>query len=154
MKCFRWILSRLSNAGGERKTDCERNEAKRLCQTLSERYPRLPILLVEDALYANAPHLGQIIGYGWKYILTVKEDGHKSLFKQFAARRKTGQVKERVRIDAQGVEHYYALSNQLWMGEKAVDVKVNWLLYEQRTAGEEPKRWTWMTRLKVECRNG
>jgi len=42
---------------GERKNDCERNAAKRLCERLQEEHPELALLLVEDALYANAPHL-------------------------------------------------------------------------------------------------
>src|SRR5205085_7927244 len=79
---------------GEQKNDCERNAAKRLCQALYERYPELLILLVEDALYANAPHIRQITGYGWKYILNVKPDSHQSLEKQFAGRRARGQVKQ------------------------------------------------------------
>ena len=41
---------------GARKNDCERNGAKRLCKALKEKYPELAILLVEDALYANARH--------------------------------------------------------------------------------------------------
>jgi len=53
------------NPDGVHKNDCQRNAAKRLCQALRERYPDLPILLVEDALDANAPHLRQITGYGW-----------------------------------------------------------------------------------------
>src|SRR5262245_1436619 len=42
---------------GAQKNDCERSAAKRLCQALGERYHDLSILLVEDALFANAPHL-------------------------------------------------------------------------------------------------
>ena len=40
---------------GERKNDCERNGAKRLCRRLKEQYPELEMVVVEDALYANAP---------------------------------------------------------------------------------------------------
>jgi hypothetical protein len=36
---------------------------------LRERYCGLSIILVEDALYANAPHLRQITGYGWRYVI-------------------------------------------------------------------------------------
>ncbi len=53
------------NHDGTTKNDCERTAAKRLCTALHERYPALSILLVEDALYANAPHLRQIQSYGW-----------------------------------------------------------------------------------------
>ena len=37
------------NQDGDRKNDCERNAARRLCQALRERYPDLAVLLVEDA---------------------------------------------------------------------------------------------------------
>ncbi|MDQ3061810.1 MAG: transposase [Acidobacteriota bacterium] len=134
---------------GERKNDCERNAAKRLCRSLCERYPRLSLVVVEDALYANAPHIRQISGYGWKYILTVKEAGQEKLFKQFESRRTSGQVKELVRVDEKGVEHYYGWTNQLWFGEKATDLKVNFLLYEQCAKGAETKRWTWITNLPL-----
>jgi hypothetical protein len=78
---------------GSRKNDCERQAAKRLCTALHERYPDLSVILVEDALYANAPHIRQITGYNWKYILSVKPDSHASLERQFAfaARAPTGQ---------------------------------------------------------------
>jgi hypothetical protein len=42
---------------GAEKNDCEQNAARRLSEQLRRRYPRLPIILVEDALYANAPHI-------------------------------------------------------------------------------------------------
>lgn len=138
---------------GERKNDCERNAAKRLCRTLFERYPRVPLLLVEDALYANAPHVRQISGYGWKYILNVKPDGHKKLFKQFESRRASGQIRERVVVDGDGVEHYYAWTNQLWMGESDPELKVNFLLYEERRKGREVRRWTWITNLGLNARS-
>ena len=95
----------MSNADGEKKNDGERKAAKRRCQILFERYRGLPILVVEDALYATARHLRQLIGYGWKYILNVKPVAHKCRFKQFESRRKSGQVKERVKVDGRGVGH-------------------------------------------------
>jgi hypothetical protein len=132
---------------GARKNDCERNAAKRLCAALYERYPGLAILLVEDALYANAPHIRQITSYNWKYVLNVKPDSHPSLEKQFAGRRARGQVKERWQTDAQGVEHYFAWTTDLCLCDSAVDVEVNYLLYEQRDKQGQVKRWTWITNL-------
>lgn len=58
---------------GEKKNDCERNAAKRLIGSLAEKYPRWAMILVEDALYANAPHIRQIRekGYDHPAILTM-----------------------------------------------------------------------------------
>jgi Transposase DDE domain len=137
---------------GAKKNDCERNAAKRLCAELDERYHDLPILLVEDALYANAPHIRQITHYGWHYVLNVKPDSHQSLFKQFAGRQASGQVKELRQPDEHGVEHYYAWTNDLCLCESAIDVKVNYLRYEQTAPDGQVTRWTWITNLGLSAR--
>lgn len=137
---------------GAHKNDCERNAAKRLCEQLYERYKDVPILLVEDALYSNAPHLRQIIGYDWRYVINVKPDSHESLFKQFAGRQTRGQVKELRQTDQWGVQHYYAWTSDLFLCESATDVKVNFLLYEQITKDGQLKRWTWITNLTLQAR--
>jgi len=137
---------------GAQKNDCERSAAKRLCEELHERYHDLPILLVEDALYANAPYVRQITGYGWRYVLNVKPDSHQSLFKQFAGRQARGQVKEFLQRDEDGAQHYYAWTTDLCLSESATDLKVNFLLYEQTTPDGEVKRWTWITNLTLQVR--
>jgi len=137
---------------GAQKNDCERNAAKRLCADLHQRYHDQDILLVEDALYANAPHVRQISGYDWKYVLNVKPDSHASLFKQFAGRQARGDFKELRQTDEKGGQHYYAWANELCLCDSAPEVKVNFLLYEQTTLGGEVKRWTWITNLPLTAR--
>lgn len=141
------------NADGAKKNDCERNAAKRLCQDLDERYPGLKPILVEDALYANAPHLRQITGYGWRFVLNIKPDSHESLERQFAGRRASGQVKELRITDPQGIKHYFAWTNDLCLCESAVDVKVNYLLYEQTDKQGKVTRWTWITNIPLNARS-
>jgi Transposase DDE domain len=141
------------NADGAKKNDCERNAAKRLCQDLRERYPDLKPTLVEDALYANAPHIRQITGYGWLFVLNVKPDSHESLERQFAGRRASGQVKELRITDPQGIKHYFAWTNDLCLYESAVDVKVNYLFYEQTDKQGKVTRWTWITNIPLNARS-
>ncbi len=140
------------NQDGAKKNDCERTAAKRLCTTLHERYPDLPVLLVEDALYANAPHLRQITGYGWRYVLNVKPNSHPSLVKQFAGRLASGQVSELRRTDGAGVEHYFAWTSGVCLCDSAVDVHVNYLRYEQTDHNGVVTRWTWVTNLPLAAR--
>jgi hypothetical protein len=141
------------NADGSKKNDCERNAAKRLCQDLHERYPDLKPILVEDALYANAPHIRQITGYGWLFVLNVKPDSHESLERQFAGRKASGQVKELRITDPQGIEHYFAWTNDLCLCESAIDVSVNYLLYEQTDKKGKVTRWTWITNIPLKARS-
>ena len=141
------------NADGSKKNDCERNAAQRLCQDLRERYPDLMPILVEDALYANAPHIRQITGYGWLFVLNVKPDSHESLERQFAGRKASGQVKELRITDPQGIKHYFAWTNDLCLCESAVDVSVNYLLYEQTDKRGKVTRWTWVTNIPLNARS-
>jgi hypothetical protein len=141
------------NSDGSQKNDCERNAAKRLCQDLHERYPGLKPILVEDALYANAPHIRQITSYGWFFVLNVKADSHESLERQFAGRRASGQVKELRITDPQGIKHYFAWTNDLCLCESAVDVSVNYLLYEQTDKKGKVTRWTWITNIPLNARS-
>jgi hypothetical protein len=141
------------NADGSQKNDCERNAAKRLCQDLHERYPDLKPILVEDALSANAPHIRQITGYGWFFVLNVKPDSHASLERQFAGRRASGQVKELRLTAPKGIKHYFAWTNDLCLCESAVDVSVNYLLYEQTDKHGKVTRWTWITNIPLNARS-
>ena len=141
------------NADGSKKNECERNAAKRLCQDLHERYPDLKPILVEDALYANAPHIRQITGYGWLFVLNVKPDSHESLERQIAGRKASGQVKELRITDPQGIKHYFAWTNDLCLCESAIDVSVNYLLYEQTDKKGKVTRWTWITNIPLNARS-
>ena len=42
---------------GQSKNDCERNAAKRFFGKLREDHPHLPLIITEDALSSNAPHI-------------------------------------------------------------------------------------------------
>ena len=46
---------------GTTKNDCELNAVKRLLDTLINEYPKESFLFLEDALYANSPHLESAI---------------------------------------------------------------------------------------------
>lgn len=139
------------NLDGAKKNDCERNAAKRLTAALHEQYPELKIIVVEDALHANAPHIRQITSYGWRFVINLKPDSHKSLERQFAGRRASGQVREVRLTDPQGNQHYFAWTNDLCLCESAVDVRVNYLLYEQTDKEGNVTRWSWITNLPLQA---
>jgi len=55
------------------KEDCELKSWQRLSQRLKAQFPKLPICLVGDALYACQAVVGLCQQFGWKYILTLQE---------------------------------------------------------------------------------
>ena len=54
---------------GQNKNDCERNAAKRFLKKLKEDHPHLPLIITEDALSSNAPHIREIEKHNLHYIL-------------------------------------------------------------------------------------
>lgn len=61
------------------KQDCEQNAAKRLMKRLKQDYPRLPICIQGDALYAVEPVLKICREKGWSYIFTQKKGNGKTV---------------------------------------------------------------------------
>ncbi len=62
-----------NNKEGEHdKQDCELNAFKRLAVKIKELYPRLPITMVADALYANLPAMDICTACQWDFLLVLK----------------------------------------------------------------------------------
>ncbi|MDD3140543.1 MAG: hypothetical protein PHX08_16455 [Lachnospiraceae bacterium] len=60
------------------KQDCELNAAKRLLEKLKKEYPRLPIVIQGDALYATEPFMRLCREkYHWDYLFTQKDTRQK-----------------------------------------------------------------------------
>ena len=57
---------------GKSKNDCERNASKRLLPAIREAFPKLKIIIVEDALASNAPHIRLLEDFSFSYILVAK----------------------------------------------------------------------------------
>lgn len=58
-----------------RKQDCEQSAFKRLAVTLKKRFPRLPVCVLVDGLYPNAPFMDICKDNQWHYI-AVLTDGN------------------------------------------------------------------------------
>ena len=69
---------------GSTKQDCELNAGKRLQMALYNKYStkekRYNFLIVEDALYANIPHINLLTSNGFNFLINVKPKKHKTLF--------------------------------------------------------------------------
>ena len=66
------------------KQDCELKAFYRLADRLKQRFPRLPICLLLDGLFAGGPTFSICEKYGWKYIITLQEDALRSVQEQFS----------------------------------------------------------------------
>ena len=65
------------------KQDCEFKAFKRLAKRLKKRFPRLPICLLLDGLFANGPSMTICEKNRWKYIIVLKDGDLKNLHRSF-----------------------------------------------------------------------
>lgn len=65
------------------KQDCERNAFKRLAVKIKEKYPKLPICILGDSLYACEPVFEICDKYKWKFLIRFKEGSIKSIANEF-----------------------------------------------------------------------
>jgi len=95
----------VENVEFEEKQDCERKAAKRLMERLKKEFPRLPICLCGDSLYACEPFFEQCERNGWKYLLNFEEGSIPSMVTEYEALR---QIENNFwREVEQGVEKWY-----------------------------------------------
>ena len=67
------------------KQDCELKAFYRLAQRLKQRFPRLPICLLLDGLFAGGPTFTRCEQYGWKYLITLQDGDLPSVHQDFEA---------------------------------------------------------------------
>jgi hypothetical protein len=67
------------------KQDCELKAFYRLTERLKQRFPRLPICLGLDSLFAGGPTFTRCERYGWAYIITLQEGDLPSVHEEFHA---------------------------------------------------------------------
>lgn len=142
---------------GHTKNDCERNAAKRLQENMSADYASFSekhrFLFVEDALYANAPHIKTLENNGYAYLLNVKPDSHKTLFAQVEARKQRQQTNTYSISTPDGLHHRFEWCNNVLLCNAHPDLRVNALCYEQTDKKGKKTQFTWITNLKISQTN-
>ena len=134
---------------GTEKNDCERNAAKRLIVKLRQDHPHLKLIVTEDSLSSNAPHIQVLQDHNLHYILGVKEGDHASLFEHVAAAEPAGRVTYYDRDDAEtGVRHRFRFVSDLPLNEAHADLRVNFLECWEWD-GDQVQHLSWVTDLRV-----
>ena len=65
------------------KQDCEQRAFHRLGARLKELFPRLPILLLLDGLYANGPVMHRCRQYNWQFMIVLKDKEMPSAWEEY-----------------------------------------------------------------------
>jgi hypothetical protein len=138
---------------GSEKNDCERNAAKRLMAKLRREHPHLRVIVTEDGLSSNAPHIETLQAYGCHYILGVKEGDHAYLFAQVQAAELAGRVQHYERRDrATGIIHRFRFLNDVPLNASHPELRVNFLEYWE-IHPDHVQHFSWVTDLRVHHTN-
>ncbi len=138
---------------GSEKNDCERNAAKRFLAKLRRAHPHLQVIVTEDGLSSNAPHIETLQAYGCHYILGVKEGDHGYLFAQVQAAELAGRVQHYERRErATGITHRFRFLNDVPLNAAHPELRVNFLEYWEVHA-DHVQHFSWVTDLRVHYTN-
>jgi len=138
---------------GDTKNDCERNAAKRLLRKIRQQHPHLKLIVIEDGLASNGPHVRDLIDNQMHFILGVKPGDHAFLFQHVEAERRQGRCAKLSKKEGN------VLAEVSWvygvpLNETNSDVKVDFLEYnEYDLEGKRLKHFTWITDLHITLRN-
>jgi hypothetical protein len=134
---------------GSNKKDCERNAAKRFLTKFRQDHPHLKVIVTEDSLSSNAPHLELLQAHDVRYILGVKEGDHAFLFNQVAQAEPAGWVTYYEREDAEtGAHHCFRFVSDMPLNGSHADVRVNFLEGGETLQGQV-HHFSWGTDLRL-----
>jgi hypothetical protein len=135
----------IMKADGATKNDCERNAAKRLYTDARREHPHLKLIIVEDSLASNVPHLTDLRTLNMRYIVGAKPGDHKFLFQlieQTPGEEYTHQTSD-------GTTHRYRYNNQVQLNNSHPDFKVNFLEYWEVDKKGKEQHFCWVTDLTI-----
>ena len=137
-------------ADGQEKNDCERNAAKRFLTDTRREHPHLPLIVVEDALAANGPHIETLQSMDMRFILGVKPGSHYALFDdaQTAFDQGHGQHLEIIDANDERIRHRFGWVEDLALNDSHPDLRVHFLDYEQ-IGPKKNQHFTWITDLPL-----
>jgi hypothetical protein len=134
---------------GTEKNDCERKAAQRLITKLRQDHPHLKLIVTEDSLSSNAPHIQMLQDHHLHYILGVKEGDHAYLFKHVAAAEQAGRVTWYERNDSEtGLRQRFRFVSDMPLNEDHAALRVNFLECWEED-GDQVQHFSWVTDLRV-----
>jgi hypothetical protein len=142
---------------GDNKNDCERNAGKRLLQKIRDEHPNLKLVVVEDGLASNAPHIRHLKDLEMHFILGAKPDDHEHLFEELSKAEEEGRVTTLRWADEakkKEVQCEIRFAHDLPLNKSNADLLVNFLQYtEYASDGSVRKRFSWVTDLTITREN-
>ena len=137
------------------KQDCERSSFKRLAETVKKEYPRLPICLLADSLYASESVFQICRKNKWDFLIRYKEGSIPSIMEEYREIVEMGEMDERI---LEKEEIYRRKPNR----KQKLRIRwVNGLEYRKHPVhvlelkierdGKPHKKFTWLSSIEIDA---
>lgn len=141
---------------GAEKNDCERNAAKRWLNDFRREHPHLPVVIVEDGLASNAPHIKELNKHHIRYILGCKEGDHAYLTDWIQAM--DGEDRFYLETTTEDIKHEYELFKEVPLNADKAAPLVTVIRYKEtkkktKKGPVKTTKWMWVTDLDVTPKN-
>jgi hypothetical protein len=135
---------------GEKKNDCERNAARRWLPKFRQDHPHLPVVITEDALSPNAPHIRDLQEHDCRFILGVKPGDHALLFDYVQHAHAYGLTTDHEMADPEdsSITHRFRFIDEVPLNASNQDLVVTFVEYWQ-IGPKGTQHFTWVTDLTV-----
>ncbi|MFN7610609.1 MAG: transposase, partial [bacterium] len=137
---------------GAKKNDCERNASKRWISDFRREHPHLPVVIVEDGLASNAPHIKELTQHNLRYILGCKESDHPYLTDWINAL--DGEDAPVIKETLHGATHEYEYFREVPLNGSKEAPHVTVIRYKEtkkktKKGTDKTTKWMWVTDLEV-----
>jgi hypothetical protein len=135
---------------GSAKNDCERNASKRFLGKFRQDHPHLPVIVVEDGLSSNGPHILDLKEQRMHFILGAKPGDHGPLFARMTITAEAGTASVLTLFDPDtGMLHHFRWLSQVPLNDSHPDLLVNFLEYWEVSAAGKVQYFSWVTDLDL-----
>jgi hypothetical protein len=129
---------------GNKKNDCERNASERLLKNIRREHPHLKMVVIEDALSANAPHIRLLKALSMRFIITAK-----GIYDALQER----ELEMYEYTDESGSQHKFRYINDIPVNASNTDLNVNYLCYTETSVKGKVKKFSWITDFPISPEN-
>jgi len=137
-----------------KKQDCELKAFKRMAERIKKEFPRLPIMITGDALYACKPVMDICKNNKWEYTLRFKNDRIPTLGEEITKMEEEKLLQEktkRIIKDDQEIEQLYKYNNEVHVGngtKSDTGYEVNVVKFYETKEGKTTE-FMWITSIKI-----
>ena len=109
------------------------------------------MIIIEDGLSSNAPHIREIESHNMHYILGAKQSDHAFMFAHLDQSEQENLVGHHQIADAKpSVTHRFRFQNNVPLNESYQDLKVNFLEYWEERKNGRALHFSWVTDIPLD----